>query len=127
MSAILAVALGGALGSVLRYVVGNVLLQSSAAAIGYGTFVVNVSGGFALGFLARLASPPDVSHTLFLALTVGLCGGFTTFSTFTLDMFTLVERGQAGRALVYALASVMASYVALWGGYTLAKLIRPLP
>ncbi len=126
MTPVLAVALGGAVGSVLRYWVGLAVLRG-----GYGpplgTFVVNVAGALALGFLARYFAPPHGSQVLFLALTVGLCGGFTTFSTFSLDMFTLVERGAAGRAAFYALASVGLSYFALWLGYLTARALRPLP
>ena len=80
-----------------------------------------------LGFLARYFGPPHGSPTLFLALSVGLCGGYTTFSTFTLDMYTMVERGAASRAILYALASVLASYAALVLGYQLARAMRPLP
>ena len=123
--ALLAVAVGGALGAVLRYLVAFGVQQSTAGAIGYGTLVVNVSGALALGFLARMFAPPHGSHVTFLALTVGLCGGYTTFSTFTLDMFTLVERGQALRAVAYAAVSVVMSYAALAFGYGVAKAVRP--
>lgn len=127
MKSILAVALGGAAGSVLRYLVGLALLRSGVSALHWGTFTVNVSGALALGFLARYWGPPHGTPTLFLLLTVGVCGGFTTFSTFTLDMFTMVERGAPGRAAVYALASVSLSLAALALGYQLARSLRPLP
>jgi CrcB protein len=120
------VALGGATGSVLRYLVGALLLRPGPV-IPWSTLAVNVVGSLALGFLARYFAPPHGSQTLFLALTVGLCGGFTTFSTFSLDMFTLVERGALGRALLYALASVALSYGALVIGYQVARTLRPLP
>src|SRR5687768_7542864 len=100
MKSILFVALGGALGSVLRYLVGIAFLRPGFNDLPWGTLAVNVSGALALGFLARYFAPPHASPALFLALTVGLCGGYTTFSTFTLDMFTLVERGSASRAIV---------------------------
>lgn len=127
MISIAVVAAGGAVGSALRYWVGTVFLRPGMAALPWGTFTVNVTGALALGFLARYFAPPHGSPTLFLALTVGLCGGYTTFSTFTLDMFTLAERGENGRAAIYALASVVASYVALVAGYQVARLLRPLP
>jgi CrcB protein len=125
MRSIVAVAIGGAIGAVMRFVVANLVQQATAGAIGYGTLAVNVTGGLALGFLARMLAPPHASHTLFLALTVGLCGGYTTFSTFSLDMLTLVERGQALRAVSYAFVSVALSYFALAFGYGIAKSIRP--
>ena len=128
MKAILAVAVGGAIGSVLRYVAANAILQSTGGATGYGTFAVNVTGALALGFLARYFGPPSgESPTLFLALTVGLCGGYTTFSTFTLDMFTMAERGQVARASLYAVATVVFCYGALALGYVAARTLRPLP
>jgi CrcB protein len=126
VKAILAVAAGGALGSVLRFLVGDALLKASAGAIGYGTLAVNVTGSLALGFLARFWAPPHGSHTVFLALTVGLCGGYTTFSTFSLDLFVLAERGEVNKALLNALATVVLSYGALVIGYTAAKVLRPV-
>jgi CrcB protein len=97
------------------------------SALPWSTFTVNVTGALALGFLARYFAPPHGSPTLFLALTVGLCGGYTTFSTFALDMFTLAERGEFGRAVLYAVASVALSYGALALGYQAARMLRPLP
>lgn len=120
-----AVAIGGAVGSALRYLVNEWLLKSTGAALGYGTLLVNVTGALALGFLARFLAPPHGSHLMFLALTVGLCGGYTTFSTFSLDMLTFVERGQALRAAAYAFASVALAYGALAFGYGLARSLRP--
>ena len=127
MRALIAVALGGALGSVLRYAVGAALLRPGLIGFPWGTLAVNVSGSLALGFLARYFGPPYGSEALFLALTVGLCGGYTTFSTFTLDMLTMVERGEAGRAALYAVVSVAAAYAALALGYQAARALRPLP
>jgi len=123
----MAVALGGALGSVLRYLVGAAFLRPGMGDLPWGTFTVNVTGALALGFLARYFAPPHASTSLFLALTVGLCGGYTTFSTFALDMYTLAERGALGRAILYALMSVVVSYAALAIGYQLARGLRPLP
>ena len=124
---LLVVALGGAFGSVLRYLVGVALLRPGIPTFPWGTLAVNVTGSLALGFLARYFGPPHGSPTLFLALTVGVCGGYTTFSTFTLDMFTMVERGEASRALLYAVVSVGLAYAALVLGYQLARTWRPLP
>jgi CrcB protein len=124
---IAAVAAGGAIGSVLRYWVGTLFLRPGMGALPWGTFTVNVTAALALGFLARYFAPPNGSPTLFLALTVGLCGGYSTFSTFTLEMFTLAERGEIGRAALYAIASVVVSYVALALGYQAARVLRPLP
>jgi len=121
----LAVLVGGAVGSALRYAVGGVWLTPVSLNFPWGTLAVNVSGSLALGFLGRYFAPPHGSHVVFLLLTVGLCGGFTTFSTFTLDAFTLVERGEPGRASAYVLASVAVSYLALILGYVAARALRP--
>src|SRR5687768_13399553 len=99
------------------------MLRQGLTGLPWGTFAVNVTGSLALGFLARYFGPPHGSETLFLALTVGLCGGYTTFSTFTLDMLTMVERGEAGRAAIYAVASVLVAYAALALGYQAARVL----
>jgi CrcB protein len=124
--ALLAVAIGGAVGSALRYIVSGLLLRPGTG-LPWGTLTVNVTGALALGFLARYLAPPNGSPPLFLALTVGVCGGYTTFSAFSLDMLTLVERGSTGRAVLYALVSVTLSYAAVVLGYLAARNLRPLP
>jgi len=121
----LAVLIGGAIGSALRYAVAGVWLTPASLNFPWGTLAVNVSGSLALGFLGRFYAPPHGTHAVFLLLTVGLCGGFTTFSTFTLDAFTLVERGEPVRASAYVLVSVALSYVALIVGYVAARAVRP--
>ena len=121
----LAVLAGGALGSALRYAIAGVWLTPRSLDFPLGTMIVNVTGSMALGFLGRYFAPPHGSHPLFLFLTVGICGGYTTFSTFTLDAFTLVERGAASRAAFYLAASVALSYVALIAGYAAARALRP--
>lgn len=127
MKSLLIVALGGGAGSALRYAVGLAVLRPGINAFPLGTLVVNVTGALALGFLARYFAPPHGSPSLFLALTVGLCGGYTTFSTFTLEMFTMAERGAIGRAILYATVSVAASLAALAAGYFAARSLRQLP
>jgi len=121
----LAVGIGGALGSLLRYAVGGVWLAPASLDFPWGTFVVNVTGSFALGFLGRYLAPPHAGHAWFLLFTVGLCGGYTTFSTFALDAFTMVERSATLRAVVYVSLSVITSYIAVIVGYTSARTLRP--
>ena len=121
----LAVLAGGALGAALRYGISG-WLQPASLSFPWGTFTVNVTGSLALGFLGRYFAPPHANHALFLFLTVGLCGGYTTFSTFALDTLTLAERGAALRALAYILASVALSYAAVVAGYAAARVLRPI-
>jgi CrcB protein len=120
----LAVLAGGAIGSALRYAIGGVWLTPVSLAFPWGTLLVNVSGSMALGFLGRYFAPPQASHALFLFLTVGICGGYTTFSAFTLETFALIERGATLRATAYVAASVVLSYVALFAGYAAARALR---
>ena len=119
---VLAVAAGGALGAVARYGVALAALRGGAT-FPVGTLAVNVVGSLLLGALVRLfATVPGSAPTpLELGLTVGLCGGFTTFSTFSLDTLRLLQAGQYGRAGTYALLSVLLSVAAVWAGWGLAQ------
>ena len=121
----LAVALGGALGSLMRYAIAGVWLTPASLECPWGTVAVNITGSFALGFLGRYFAPPHAPHAWFLFFTVGICGGYTTFSTFSLDTFTLVERGATLRAAGYIALSVAASYLAVVGGYLAGRTLRP--
>jgi CrcB protein len=122
----LAVAAGGAVGSVARYVVAALAQQSGLSTSGFPwwTLGINVSGSFLLGFLARYLVTSAVSPALFVALTLGLCGGYTTFSTFSYELLDMGERGLAVRALVYVVASVALSFVAVMLGAGLGRSLR---
>jgi len=103
----LAVFLGGGLGAIGRYLVGVQALRLLGAGFPWGTLAVNVLGSFAMGALVgafALAWSP--SQELRAFLTVGLLGGFTTFSAFSADTMLLVERGEGGLAVLYVAASV---------------------
>jgi CrcB protein len=101
----LAVAIGGAGGSVLRYAVG-LLLARTAVGFPIGTLAVNVIGSFLIGLFARWLSAPAVDPMWRIALTVGFCGGFTTFSTFSAELVAMAHEGRLVRAAVYVTASV---------------------
>lgn len=122
MTRLLAVATGSALGGVARYLVG-LALSGRSAAFPLGTLAVNVAGGLLIGFLARLMAADPVSPAR-LFLTVGFCGGFTTFSAFSLDAVRLLQDGEPGRAGLYVVASVVASVAAVWVGLAAAGLTR---
>jgi CrcB protein len=109
----LAVALGGAAGSVLRYWMGLALLGASRA-LPVNTLVINVAGAFVLGVI--LATVPATQTPTRLLLGTGFCGGFTTFSTFSAEVVALAERGQPTRAAGYAIGSVLLGLVAVLGG-----------
>lgn len=118
--------MGGAVGSVLRYFVTIFLARVGTGYFPLGTFTANVTGSLLLGFFSGYFAP-SMSSPVTLALTVGLCGGYTTFSTFTLELFRLAERGEAGRGILYAVASVVISFGALAVGHLAARMFRPVP
>jgi CrcB protein len=105
------IALGGALGSVLRY------LMVAAIGAPWGVAAVNVLGSFLIGALFVLI--PRDGWQLFLM--TGLLGGFTTFSAFSLDALKLFEQGQPGQAALYVLASVALSLIAVALGVAIAR------
>lgn len=120
------VALGGAIGSVLRYQVGRGLTYwlgpQAVMAFPWATLAVNLLGSLAMGLLAGwLARQGEGGDPLRLLLGVGLLGGFTTFSAFSLELMILVERGQAGQAFVYGAVSVLAGLSALYIGLIAMK------
>ena len=121
------VALGGGAGAVLRYQAGRALTgllgPATVASFPWATLVVNVVGSLAMGLLAGwLARHGAASETLRLLIGVGLLGGFTTFSAFSLEMMLLIERGQPGTAFVYAAISVLAGVTALYVGLIAMRL-----
>jgi CrcB protein len=125
VSFILAVAAGGAIGSVARYLVGIGSGRLFGINFPWGTLIINVTGSFLIGlFIGLFAIRWDVSQTVRIFLTVGICGGYTTFSTFSLDAFYLMERGQAVAAGAYMVGSVVSSVGALIGAM---HIIRTLP
>ena len=120
-----AIALGGAAGSVARYGVGS-FLDRSESAFPVGTLLVNIAGCLLLGFLVRYLSGSAMSSELRAGLTIGFCGGFTTFSTFSLETVRLAESGNWQRAALYVLASVVLSLAALAAGMAAARAFTPL-
>jgi CrcB protein len=111
---ILAVALGGAVGSVARYLVGVGSTKLFGLAFPWGTLLINVAGSFLIGAFAEMfALRWNLSQAAQVFLTVGICGGFTTFSTFSLDAFVLIERGEFWTAGAYMIGSVVLSIGAL--------------
>ncbi len=118
----LLVALGGATGSVLRYVVGHWSLRVFGPAFPWGTLVVNIAGSFAIGLVAELiARRFNAPVEMRLLLLTGFLGGFTTFSAFSLDALVLFERGAAITAAVYVAASIGLSLAAVVGGLALGR------
>ena len=116
-----AVALGGAAGTLARWWIGG-LVQEASATFPTGTLAINVAGSLLLGFLARYLLETSAPPELRMALTVGLCGGFTTFSTFSYETLALIENGSIARAGGYVIASVVLSLAATAMGAALARM-----
>jgi CrcB protein len=111
---ILAVAAGGALGSVARYLVGIGSTRLLGLAFPWGTLIINIAGSFLIGaFVELFALKWDLPQEARVFLTVGICGGFTTFSTFSLDAYVLMERGEWWLVAAYIAGSVVLSIGAL--------------
>ncbi|MEP3889596.1 MAG: fluoride efflux transporter CrcB [Hellea sp.] len=122
MTGILYVALGGALGASARHLLGIAALKTLGPGYPYGTMAANVIGGFLMGLLAGwLALKVSGGTNLRLFLGVGLLGGFTTFSAFSLDAFLMYEKKAYGSLLGYVGGSVILSIGALMIGLILAR------
>lgn len=117
------VGIGGALGAMGRHGVAQLLMRLGVMGFPYATLLVNVVGSFLIGaiigFLAK--TTPEWSHSARLLLATGFCGGFTTFSAFSLDAVSLYERGQILAAAGYVGLSVVLSIAALGLALTLTK------
>ncbi len=119
---LLLVALGGGVGAMLRYLVGQWTLNSFGPGLPFGTWTVNIVGAFLMGLLAAFIARLDgAGGELRLLLGVGVLGGFTTFSAFSLEMFNMINRGEIGLAAAYAVSSVAGSVLALMTGVYLGR------
>ena len=110
--------IGGGIGSVLRYAVG---LCIGAAAFPWATLAVNVGGSLAIGLFGGWSERFGWSEAVRLALTVGLCGGFTTFSTFSKESLALVQSGRWCAFVAYVIGSVAIGLAAVVLGYFIAR------
>jgi CrcB protein len=126
MQATIMVALGGAIGSVARYWLALFMLPVSRD-LPWGTIVINIVGSFAISFFGTLTlehgrfAVPEIWR---LAFMVGVCGGFTTFSSFSLQTLDLLRAGQPGKALLNIGISVIICLIAVWLGFLAAQQIN---
>ena len=124
MVALLLVMAGGAVGSGARYLTGRAAFAAFGPHYPFGTLAVNLLGGFAMGVLAGLlARLPVPGENWRLLLGVGVLGGYTTFSSFSLELVTMLQRGDWPLALGYALISVIGAVAALFAGLMLARIV----
>ena len=117
-----AVAMGGAVGSLLRYFVAAAIGGPASDGFPWGIFAVNVTGGFAMGIITELtALKLNLSPELRAFVTIGILGGYTTFSTFSLDSALLIQRGDYTGAAIYIVGSTVLSILALFTGLWLVR------
>jgi CrcB protein len=121
---VFAVAVGGAVGSLVRYFTAGAIQSAAWPGYPWGIFVVNITGAFFMGLIVELSAlkihlTPEVRAFL----TIGVLGGYTTFSTFSLDSALLIERGSYASAAFYMAGSVALSVLALFAGLWLVRAI----
>lgn len=122
VSPLILVAFGGAVGACLRYLVVRWAIVAMSAGLPFGTWMVNIFGSLAMGLLAGWLTRLDSGGEEFrLLLGVGVLGGFTTFSAFSLEVFTMINRNEIGLAAAYAVSSVTGGVLALMTGIWLAR------
>ena len=120
------IALGSALGGVGRYWLSGVIARRFGEAFPVGTLVVNATGSFVIGFIATLTHPEGrllMSASARQFLMVGICGGYTTFSSFSLQTLNLAREGEWFYAGANVVASVLLCLLAVWLGHVLAELV----
>ncbi len=123
MSPLLYVMVGGAVGSGARYLTGRAMTALLGAGYPFGTLAVNLVGGLLMGVLVGVLARSSAPEGWRLLLGVGVLGGFTTFSSFSLDVVTMIERGAPGLALGYVLVSVIGSIAALFAGLSAVRAV----
>lgn len=112
---------GGATGALMRYQLGRLAFHMWGADYPYGTLLANVIGGFAMGVLVGVLARAGGSEAMRLLLAVGVLGGFTTFSAFSLEVVLMIERGAAMQAAGYIALSVLGAVIALFAGLSMVR------
>ena len=120
---LIAIALGGAIGSLLRYFVASAIQSPANSGFPIGIFVVNITGGLLMGIIVELSALKlNLTPEVRAFLTVGILGGYTTFSTFSLDSVLLIQRGEYISAATYIIGSTVLSILALFTGLYLVRI-----
>lgn len=123
LKTILCVGFGSFAGGILRYLISKWCANSSCVSFPVGTFLANILGCFAIGvFYALFERNSCLSPQLKLFLTVGFCGGFTTFSTFMNENFQFVKNGDFLSVILYTAVSLFTGFLMLWLGHAFVKL-----
>ena len=124
MRQLLLVGFGGFIGSIARFFVSKLNLHWHFFSIPMGTLTVNILGSLIIGFIVGISAKSELITPGFrLFLMVGVCGGFTTFSSFTLENFTLMQNGQFVTVLIYTGLSIFFGFLAVYLGYITSNLL----
>ena len=123
MKILLLIGTGSFIGGVLRYSISQFVQTKFLSAFPFGTFAVNIIGCFAIGMVFALSEKTNMSPEMRLFLATGICGGFTTFSAFSNETYSLMRDGQLFYASAYITSSVLFGLFATFIGYSLLKLI----
>jgi CrcB protein len=116
------IALGSAIGGVARYLVDGTVQRILSTTFPAGTLLINITGSFLLGMIVRYGvETATLTPEMRALLTIGLCGGYTTFSTFTYETATLLESGEWIRAGLYVAGSIVLSLLGVFAGFALAR------
>jgi fluoride exporter len=118
------VGIGGGLGALARLLLGQVVAQWLGPGLLWGTYIANVVGSTVLGAVNARSVRPRLSPNLDVLLTVGVCGGFTTFSTFSYETLTLIDNGRYSLAILYAVGSVLSCMTGVLIGSRLVRRIE---
>jgi CrcB protein len=127
MAMYLWVAVGGALGTTARYWLSGVVARLVGETFPWGTLVINVTGSFIIGFFAILTGPDGRLYVGSVArqfVLIGICGGYTTFSSFSFQTLNLINDGEWTRAGANVVFSVALCLLAVWAGFAAASLIN---
>jgi len=115
---------GGVIGTFFRYVIAQAIQRNAQSLFPWGTLCVNLTGSFAIGILWALLEPFHSNHPLRLFLIIGLLGGFTTFSSFSMECLVLFKSGAIKNALLYILSSNIGGIALAFSGYWLAGAVK---
>ncbi len=121
------VSLGGAIGSAARFWISGMVAQRYGQTFPLGTLTVNVTGSFIIGLFAALTDPDGrwlVTPSFREFFMIGVCGGYTTFSSFSLQTLALAQEGEWLRAMTNSLVSFVLCLIAVWLGYSVVSLIN---
>lgn len=117
--------IGGGLGACLRFFLSIYIYNSTSGTFPWGTFAINVAGSFLIGLIVALSinKPCFIDNNIKLLLTTGFCGGFTTFSTLSWELFTLLKEGYYIQGILYSFGSIVLGLTAVIIAFYLAKIL----